>query len=308
MGKSKSYPFIYEYEDQPEIRKYIDEVSELFRLLMVRGGLALSDLTKLELVNEETNAILFLFRHAVALVDVIAKIAKLPSVEGIRIVARGFLEAKCSLEYILNENTEERAIAYQTHHIIMRILEYQKYDPSTDRGKQMQAKWEKDEFLQDSPFLGGDTTKEIDNLKNQLGREPFKSVWIKLCDGENLKKPTTWYNINNGPTDFEQLCAKLGYFLFYEFCYRPWSNVAHATGTYIDTFFKAEGEGKLHAIRVLKGYQDSISIILPMITDFYRKVFEKILPRHFKRFIIFYKYQYRKKAKEVTEGTKINIS
>ena len=75
-------------------------------------------------IGVDESAIPLLYRHSVALVDGVVPLVARPSVESMRILMRAFLEAKCCLEYILEKNTTQRAVAYQTKHIISKIEYY----------------------------------------------------------------------------------------------------------------------------------------------------------------------------------------
>ncbi len=285
------------YQYDGEVKKYIEETARVFSLLADRGAMALEEMPYADGVNEDTSAIPLLYRHSIALLDCLATIVQLPSVEVMRIAMRSFFEAKCSLEYILADNTKDRAIAYQTKHIMGRIKEYQQMDPSTFAGKEFAAKW-KNEISDAEPTVG-DTKSAIENLEKQLNREPYKSMHTKLQAAK--RKP--WYSIDAGPTSFEQLCIELGHSVYYEICYRKWSNVTHATSAYIDSFTSSttakKKEGQYHALRAMLGFEETVSLSIPMCIDFFIKVFSKLLPKHYRRFLVFYKNQLRPAWKSV---------
>ena len=225
------------------------------------------------------------------MIDAIVPLVQLPSVEGIQTVSRAFFEAKCSLEYMIQDQMEVRAIAYQTQHIINRIRSYKNMDPQTSFGKEMLRKWERNQTVHNVPFPGKDTSLEIKNLQDQLAREPYKSVHDEL----KRYKQARWYSLYNGPRSFEDLCCALGHELYYELYYRTWSASTHTQAVFIDSFFVEDGEGYMHAIRSLSGYHETIGHVLPLIVDFYTKIFGKLMPNEMKLFARFYKNQYRDK-------------
>ena len=151
------------YQYDGEVKKYIEETARVFSLLADRGAMALEEMPYAASINEDTSAIPLLYRHSIALLDGLITIVQLPSVEVMRITMRSFFEAKCSLEYILADNTTDRAIAYQTKHIMGRIKEYQQMDPSTFAGKEFAAKWKNE--ISDAEPIVGDTKSAIENLE-----------------------------------------------------------------------------------------------------------------------------------------------
>ena len=279
------------YHYDGAVRKYIEETTHVFSMIAERGAMALEVMPTAVGINEDTNAIPLLYRHSVALLDGFVSVVQLPSVETMRIIMRSFFEAKCNLEYIIADNMESRAIAYQTKHIMRLIKEYKQMDASTSAGKEFAAKWRKE--LPKVALSASNTKPPIENLEKQLKREPYLSMHAKL----EKHKTRPWYSIDTGPKNFEQLCMELGYSVYYEICYRKWSNVTHATSAYIDSFtataVKKKKEGHYHALRAMLGFETTVSLSIPMCIDFFMKVFRKLLPKHYRRFIVFYRNQLR---------------
>jgi hypothetical protein len=295
-------PFIYSYDS--EIRKYLDDVHEACHKLLKRGLLMLKDLPQSPSINSDTSAIILLYRNAMALIDALSELLGLPSVEAIKIIARSFFELKCSLEFILESNTIDRAIAYQTQHIISQISQYEKYNISTSAGKEFAYKWKTDKLFGNINTIGADTSQAIANLNKQLAREPYKTTYAKL----KAIKRMHWYSIDNGPSDFCQLCNRLGYPIAYDFFYRQWSKSVHSTAAYVDSFFADQGQGKMQALRAFSGYQFLSSVTLSLIVDFFLKTTERLVPKHHRRFVLFYKNIYLPFRKKNIDVIKINES
>ena len=287
---------IYEYD--AEVTDYLNSVAELFRKLRDRGLLIMEELPTAPGIDAETNAVFLLYRNAMALLDAVAELSGLPSVEGAKVLFRSFFETKCNLEYMVEADLKDRAVAYQTRHLINRIRRYEKLDPTTDRGKEFKAKWEKDTLFGGAGYEPVDTRAEIANLKKQLEREPYKTAWGKLAAA-----PTpNWYSIDNGPRKLIDLCERLGYPLAYDFFYRQWSGAVHGTDAYIDSFYSAEGEGRAHALRAVKGYPELVDVALTLTVDFLLKITQAVLPKHHERLYRFYKNTYLPYRKKHIDG------
>ena len=113
-----------------EVDEYLASVSELIRKVLKRGLLMLSDLPAANGMTAATSAVVLLFRHALALIDAIAELSRLPSVEALKITFRSFLETKCYLEYILEKEMTSRAVADQTYHIMNKIKRKRPLNPT----------------------------------------------------------------------------------------------------------------------------------------------------------------------------------
>lgn len=282
-----STTFIYEYTG--DIRRYLDSVGELFKKLLRRGLLILHDLPSATIINENANAIVLLYRTALALVDALAELSLLPSVEAFKIVLRSFFETKCSVEYILEADTVKRAVAYQTQHIMNRTSQYKEYDSTTPEGQKFEANLKKDRLFGSTGMPAIDTAPAIQNLQSRLEREPFKTAYGKL----SAKKRINWYSVDDGPKNFFELCDHLNYQMAYDFLYRQLSASVHATGAFFDSFFGEKGEGMMHALRALPGFKGFAEIALALVVDFLMQTTKKLLPNHFDRFQRFYKNIYK---------------
>ncbi len=283
--------FIYSYSGR--VAAYIASVSELVRKVMKRGLLMLNDLPAAHGITEATSAVVLLFRHALALIDAIAELSRMPSVEALKIIFRSFLETKCYIEYILEKEMASRAVAYQTYHIMNKIKEYEQYDSNIKAGKRFHLRLQQDRLFGKGDLVNVDTRDVIANLQQQLSREPYKSASEKLGKDTHLN----WYSIDGGPKNMRELCDYLRCPIAYDQLYAQLSPSVHGTGVYVDTFFGEQrqgegwgrGQGQMHALRAMAGYQDLINIVIPMMMDLLRQTAEKILPNHIDRLARFYK-------------------
>jgi hypothetical protein len=102
-----------------------------------------------------------------------------------------------TLEYILEAHTVDRAVAYQSQHILRRIAQYERLDLGTPSSKEFLSRLSKDRLFSSTNIPKVDPNPAIDNLRQQLKREPFKS----------------------GPKDFFALCEDLRYQIAYDYLY-----------------------------------------------------------------------------------------
>lgn len=282
-------------------RESIDGIAHLFELLAERGQMAFRDL--LSAIEDRTGhllAVMTAYRHVVSLVDAMVPLVRLPNVEGLRVLGRAFLEAKCGLEFIVEveDQMRRRAIAYQVWHVMSRIQKHEKSDPDTARGQEQKRKWDRwqKSIGSNKPFPGKSSTAAVSNLQAHLAQEPYRSAYEALQKRgvKNWYSINEWFGISASTADFEQLCRYLGYEFLYEAVYRPWSGNVHATSSIENAIAGGRDKSGISSFRSFQGLHESVQLILPIIVGFYQKVFEKLLPAHLARFTIFYRNQYHK--------------
>lgn len=282
-----------------EAREYLEKVSHLFYLLSDRGLRWFNEIGKTDYITEENNAIVFLYRNAVAYIDAIAEAARVPSVENIRILARTFFEVKCYMEYIFKENTYQRAVAYQVYYIRDRIKSYKRLDPSTASGKSFRKDWQKDRVFAASESIQVDTKTVIENLKSQLVESPYFEINQRYEEFERKKRKYNWYTFDETACSLIDLCKYIDQKISYEIFFRQWSGVVHSTSVYQDNFVTVGSKRAMGAIRSINGYQNTIRILLPFVCDFYDFVFSNTTPNYHKRFIRFYRNIFLPKKYEI---------
>lgn len=287
---------LLQYTYPPDIREYLDKAAHLFHSLRDRGLMGLNAIVSSDYINETNNAILFLFRNSISYIDSLGCAASVPSIENMKLLARSYLEIKCYLEYILKENTLERAIAYQNSYIRERIKKYKMIDISTPEGKSFSEKWEKDRIFAKVKKLDYNTKNEIENLSRQLERSPFKEINERqMACGKNSK----WYTFDCKKSSFSDLCEYLQCQVEYEFFYRIWSGTIHATTVYDDNIFRQNGKGRIEAIRSMEGFSELTTVLYPLIMEQYLDIFIKTNTAFYERHLRYYNNQYTKLRKDL---------
>jgi hypothetical protein len=249
----------------------------------------LNDLRVAKGMTKENNAVVLLFRHALALVDAIAELSRVPSVEALKVLCRSFFETKCYLEYMLETDMTSRAVAYQTYHIMKRIRQYEQYDNNTKPGKRLNSRLQQDRLFGPLDLSKIDTRAAITNMQKQVSREPYKTAFEKLSKDDRLN----WYSIDGGPKNMRELCDLLRYPIAYDQLYAQLSESVHGTGAYVDTFFEEQGQAQMHALRAMAGFQELMNIFLPIMLDFLRQTALRLLPDHRDRLARFYRNIYK---------------
>jgi hypothetical protein len=180
---------------------------------------------------EHHTVILLLVRHVIESLDGIAILVAGGGSYVCQPLLRTALEGALGVLYILDGDTERRALAYQVAHTHRRIKLYKKVDPNTDAGKQLRKELAADfgaDVLNKLPVA--DFGAMVKNLENMLARPPFDALeaeW-QAYRAKNRNNDPEWYALFGGPRNFAALARAVKWPAMYEFLYRPWSNEVHA--------------------------------------------------------------------------------
>ena len=273
----------YKYED--ETLNFLEETSSIILGICDRGLEGFQHVLESGFITEENNAIVFLFRNFLAILDAITEAARVPSIENIQVLSRSLFEIKCNLEFMTGAEINERAIAYQVYYIREKIKQYQKLDEGTALGKEFATKWSKDRTFSSMKKTNYDTKDAIANLEKQLKSDPWKAMNDRF---DLLGRKCEWYTIHSGKTSFYGLCEYLGYPISYDFFYGQWSALLHGKSAYKDNIANQDGTGGIEAIRSLSNYKTLIGTLIPIVMECYFNVFKSILPDYRDRMVRYY--------------------
>lgn len=78
---------------------------------------------------------------------------------------RSAFEAMLGVEYILENDSERRGIAYQVAHALRRIADYKRLDPNEETGKQLRAELQADPLASEISWPA-DTKAEVANCQS----------------------------------------------------------------------------------------------------------------------------------------------
>ena len=173
---------------------------------------------------------LVLFLHMIEMSDGVEvltrEVCDVPAVP----LVRSAFEALLSLEYVCQDDYRSRSLAWLTSYAHRRIDLYETFDPSTDKGKTLKRKVQKDKWIKSIPekFLI-DSDSKSKPLRNLLKRPEFvefeekwnklvgKKFWCRLCDTGDKKI-----------SSIDQLAERLDRGAQYEILYRRWAGICHA--------------------------------------------------------------------------------
>lgn len=216
------------------------------------------ELEKSQKGDEHIVPILF-FRNILSVADGISILIKNSSIDNSKSLVRVLIESIFNLEYLLQENTKNRALAYLVWNAHKDLKFIEQINSQTESGKRLKANISKDKFAKD---IAIEYRPEFDegkkNAEELLKQPDYIPVEIEYQrTHHSIKKNPNWFTLYDGPIDFEQLSAKINLNSFYQLNYRFYSKNIHSTNVHKGVLLTNEdGSGSIIQIR---SWKDSIS-------------------------------------------------
>jgi Family of unknown function (DUF5677) len=183
--------------------------------------------------DEDMPPLLFL-RNILELGDAISILIRKSSIDSCKPLLRSLLENTFGLEYMLEKETEKRALSFIVWNTHKNIKLYEKLNSTTPSGKQFKSEIEKDRLLNgvsiffDNPILA----PAQKNAEDLLKLSKYVSIENEYKSTVAAKKNPAWYTLFGGPNNIEQLAKYLNLHAFYEILYRDFSGSVHATSVF----------------------------------------------------------------------------
>ncbi|MEQ5790811.1 hypothetical protein J4E06_07090 [Muricauda sp. NFXS6] len=166
-----------------------------------------------------------------------------------------------SLEYILNEDSKNRALSYIVWNIFKDLDLYEKLDSTTKTGKLFKKEIEKDALLPNADALtkSYDLENATKYSKSVLGLKQNEDIVKEYHRTATKNKNFQWYSMFDGPKNIEQLSKILSKHASYEVFYRQLSKDVHATNVHVRKL-SSESKGDVSVIQ-LRTPQDTGTVI-----------------------------------------------
>jgi len=174
--------------------------------------------------------VLFPFLHTLEMLDGAEILLNAAADIAATLSLRAAFEALLSMDWVAREDSERRGAAYVVAEVHRRLARMERYDPQTERGKQLRAVLATDEIgktllLPDIPDAATDRA-EIRTLLDEAHLKDAADEYERVR--LTMNRTPEFYALWDGPRDLEQLARQLGRSAYYEILYRPWSGTAHA--------------------------------------------------------------------------------
>lgn len=197
MPTEPAYEFVPRHlkVEEPEVFELLAEFSEVIEEAVNFGSQVFKWCNEsLEGNADKEIPLILLFRHILELLDEVSILIKESSAEPCKLQLRSMFEALLGINYLLEENQDDRAYAFLVCHAYKDIKTYRKLDPNTLQGKQFKGIL-KDTILNDLDLSNRfDLQKMVEQKKELFEKEGYKEAYqeLKKLRDRGRKNPN-WY-------------------------------------------------------------------------------------------------------------------
>ena len=232
-------PYLYFKLDEPEgrqheyneqLRLYSDACKVLAEFLL--RAMELMSVSKSHPGKHFPGVVFLLARHVAEEVDAISILTEKGCAQPCKLHLRSAFEAGLCILYILEANSEERALSYHVSEMHKRIKFYKRLDKNDDQGKQLRKQIAHEGAGMDilSSLPPDDFVAKVARLESLLSKPPYEQIdveWQRTAKKLKRKQPS-WHSLYNGPVSIRDLAYLLKKGFWYEFQYGDWSETIHA--------------------------------------------------------------------------------
>ena len=195
-----------------------------------------------------------LYRQIIEMADGIEVLASSSCSEATLPLLRSMLEALLSLEYMLKEDYKRRSLSWLCSYVHKRIENYERVDPTTDRGKELKERLEREGGYGATGFP---SSKYVERLRELLAGNlrTIDEEYKHQKKGQKKSRPN-WYSLFGGPTDLRKLARQVSKEGYYDLLYQDWSSVTHVTDLSRFLTKTSGGGGGFHPIRYPENVKD----------------------------------------------------
>lgn len=271
-------------EIQPELAEVLNDFSKGIDEVVNFGTHIISWDVKEAIGNDENIPVAMMLRHILELNDSISILIKNSSIDPCKPLLRCVLETFFGLEYLLENDTKNRALGFLVWHFHHQIKSSKKLLPTEQAHIQLLRKLQSDISIPNGikpPVIPG-IDKHIQYLETQLTLPLFSNIeaeYQNLINSGNSNPK--WYQLFNGPKSIEQLANHLNRQALYEILYRAWSGPTHGTDIILSKLRQdSPGQSEIVQIRFPKDAQvvTQYAFILSLLT--YGIIINKRIPKH----------------------------
>lgn len=232
--------------------------------------------------DDDQVVILLLFRNYLELIDSISILIKKSSIDPCKIILRTALETSLGLEYILREDTQNRAFGFLVCILHKEINTLKKHNSRTEVGKQFKSIFDKDINIKGNNIPTPENLegkiKSLESLLFEPNYLTVESEYQRLNRIKSEKNPN-WYRLFGGPKNIQELCNYLGIPTFYEIFYRNLSNSIHGNDIVQGKISESpNGNFDIFQIRLPNDAQMIVSTTLTISARIFEYVVEKRIP------------------------------
>lgn len=263
-----------------KLLKLLENLSKAIDEFVNFGTHILKWLTEEQKGGDELLPLIMLLRHYIEIVDSISNLVKVSSIDPCKILLRAALETSFNINYLLESNTHNRAMAFLVWHSHKMINTYKKLDFESEEGKKLQKAMDFDKSLSYSTPDDSIIKSTINSYQSLLSKpeyalaeESYQSLLRKK------EKNPSWHRLFDGPKNIEELARYLNSSGTYETLYRHWSGPVHGTDIIQGKLLASDnGSPEIVQIRYFKDVQIIVKFTLSTTKNIYDIITDSALP------------------------------
>jgi Family of unknown function (DUF5677) len=214
-----------------------------------------------------------------------------------------------TIEWILQDDSERRAMAFMVCNVHQELKFIQKIDEQTPRGKQFKQK------LKGTPVENVQAPSSVDMEKDRQKRfSILLSPKYREAEEEyqrliaQKEKNPSWYRLFDGPNNLEELASKVGMIAWYEIFYRQWSELVHATDL-LEGKVKTNGDKtSIQKMRYPVGVEHVYVNTITIALQVYEKMLKQFAPSKMPVFLDWYESEVRDFYKRLNSENPVIVS
>ncbi len=224
--------------------------------------------------------LLLLFRHALETVDAIRCLIRIGAVEPTKMLLRGLFETLLSCEYILNEDSDRRALCFLAGYLHWEVDMTRRLDPTSARGRKFRRRLGKDKILHGLRLPEGAALRlreeQLATLLQDTGMEEVEREYHEQRKRTN--RTPIWYSMFGGPRNLETLAAQVRLPGLYDFLYRRWSASVHGLEVFEGKLQGRDGTRYITQLRALDNVQPVTQHSLWLVIQLFQCYVAKRMP------------------------------
>ena len=237
---------------KPELLKLLGEFADLIENVSRFAGQVFIWLDDIKPLEQHLAPTLTLYRHAVELLDAIAGLVRRSSTDPAMILLRSLLESLLQLKYLLEDDQENRGMAFLVCHVHRKMDLHRRADENTQIGKIVRERLKADKVLSQvnlQPMR--DLAESVQKLEEVVEQEPYVAAEkeYQRVQQERRRGVQSWYQLFDGPNDLFKLAEHLEYAGTYEIFYRQWSEKVHGSDV-LSSSLSGDGAGKADIVQI----------------------------------------------------------
>jgi Family of unknown function (DUF5677) len=225
-----------------------------------------------------------MLRHILELLDAVAILVRQSSIDPCKTLLRSILETFLQLEYMLERNTQERALSFLVWHYHQQLKLANKANPADPSYAQFAQKLRADKSTSSgiAPPVIDKLDDHLHNLAQLLQLPLYAAAEAEYqhlaATGAKIRN---WYQLFGNLNSFEQLANALNRQAFYEVLYRGWSGPTHGTDIMQNKLSaSATGQAEIVQIRFVKDAQMVTHYAVSFGLMVYQAMTDKRIPGH----------------------------